>query len=611
MCGIFCNILRCRSHNSFEESQVTHGRMLEGSSRTIQLLKSRGPDAEHDAFVTSTNFLIKLSSYVLWTQGLTIREQPIVTEKRIFAFNGDIYSLKCSPLPANVNDGLFLFECMESSCESVSAFLNLISGLQGPFAFILVDRAENLLWFGRDYFGRSSLLFGLEKESFFISSVAPFSEEGNVFEVPSAGVFCLDLSVFHLKLYPWECLERRVHVRECTENFKRFLKCKLDLETEMKESITPSICSRLKSIDLQCSILKSLEELASSKASDNLLILRAKNVLEEPVARFIKTMRRAVKLRVDMKPPFCKNCLRAKISEPLNCSHSKVSVLFSGGLDSTVIAYLVCELLPPGESLDLINVAFATDNNSNFKVPDRQTGLESFKVLKEIFQPRGITLNFVEANVTKSEVQEVREDIVVDLVSPLRSVLDDSIGCCLWFAARGKGNIQNENEISQSYTSPARIIFVGSGADELLGGYSRHRSAFENKGWQGLVDEMQEDIDRISMRNLGRDNRVITNHGVCPRMPFLDENVVNFLTQECQVWTKCFPIFPRGLGEKILLRAVAAELFGMDNVKLALFPKRAMQFGSRIAKLENSKEKGGDVCVRLQATSKSQETSDS
>jgi hypothetical protein len=85
-------------------------------------------------------------------------------------------------------------------------------------------------------------------------------------------------------------------------------------------------------------------------------------------------------------------------------------------------------------------------------------------------------------------------------------------------------------------------------------------------------------------------------------MPFLDENVIQFLTQECSVWTKCCPVQAfgsRGLGEKILLRATALKLLGKENAHLSLFPKRAMQFGSRIAKLENSKEKGGDLCKRL------------
>ena len=51
----------------------------------------------------------------------------------------------------------------------------------------------------------------------------------------------------------------------------------------------------------------------------------------------------------------------------------------------------------------------------------------------------------------------------------------------------------------------------------------------------------------------------------------------------------------RGVGDKIILRA-AAQTLGL--VRTAAEPKRAIQFGSKIAKLENSKEKGSDLALR-------------
>ena len=56
------------------------------------------------------------------------------------------------------------------------------------------------------------------------------------------------------------------------------------------------------------------------------------------------------------------------------------------------------------------------------------------------------------------------------------------------------------------------------------------------------------------------------------------------------------PRFPRGTGEKRLLRQ-AARLLGVTSA--SVLPKRAIQFGSRIAKLESTGEKGSETCCRL------------
>ncbi|XP_072681240.1 uncharacterized protein [Canis lupus baileyi] len=107
------------------------------------------------------------------------------------------------------------------------------------------------------------------------------------------------------------------------------------------------------------------------------------------------------------------------------------------------------------------------------------------------------------------------------------------------------------------------------------------------------------ELGRISSRNLGRDDRVIGNHGKEARFPFLDENVVSFLNS-LPVWKKADLTLPRGIGEKLILRLAAVEL---GLTACALLPKRAMQFGSRIAKMEKNNEKASDKCGRLQVIS--------
>ena len=89
--------------------------------------------------------------------------------------------------------------------------------------------------------------------------------------------------------------------------------------------------------------------------------------------------------------------------------------------------------------------------------------------------------------------------------------------------------------------------------------------------------------------------RIVSDHGREARYPYLDEEVVGFLLS-LPVQKKTDFGFPRGIGEKILLRGVA-YLLGLRDA--AVLPKRAIQFGSRIAKIEGAREKGSDTCTRL------------
>lgn len=73
------------------------------------------------------------------------------------------------------------------------------------------------------------------------------------------------------------------------------------------------------------------------------------------------------------------------------------------------------------------------------------------------------------------------------------------------------------------------MALLGIGADELFGGYTKHRKAFAAGGWRALGRELCSTISQIGERNLGRDNRVVADHGRQPRTPYLDEHFVAFV----------------------------------------------------------------------------------
>lgn len=385
-------------------------------------------------------------------------------------------------------------------------------------------------------------------------------------------------------------------------------------------------------------------------------------------------------------------------------SQPRVGVLFSGGLDSTVLAALVAEALPVDEHIELINVAFDST------APDRLTALCSFVDLCARFGPRRFRMICVD--VTDEDVRE-HESRIGQLLGPKHTHLDFNIAVALWFAVRGEGALCSPTYAQQSWwdkvlrdtgslaaveleerprskvpaasvddvaapkchfcvlrskpgcmygacklcckkqqaacitsqesacpvhkikgaaaEQPAqkqgvaelnpdnylatasearelfglqtsriraacRVLLIGTGADELLGGYARHRTAREKRGAEGVRSEMLKDLERLWTRNLGRDDRIVSDHGREARHPFLDDDFLAFVGALPIDWLAFGPGGEQNSApDKWMLRQAASQR-GLSAC--ARFKKRAIQFGSRIAKQSNVRHAGSNRGIR-------------
>ncbi|XP_026152108.1 asparagine synthetase domain-containing protein 1 [Mastacembelus armatus] len=607
MCGIFCLLSLSPTHFEWDKLIYEH-------------LKKRGPNSSQDLTVTGRSpcYQCVFSAHVLHMRGC-LRPQPVEDSTgNVLLWNGEIFG-GLSVMPGE-NDTAVVSQRL-SSCNSPSEILSVLSSIQGPWGFVYYQKDSDYLWFGRDYFGRRSLLWKFDAEGLTLTSVAAYTfgpDQSPWQEVPAVGVYRVDLKAATeagsviFEVYPWAHRGNDA-ISTFSETTFAFVPSSSTVVISQL-GLTPPV------FPLNMSIPKSLNETeihpnsnSSVKDLAQLLASREKNY---EVNSLVDVLSEAVRRRVQSLP------FEIQDQPPPNNGHSSVAILFSGGIDSMILAALADRHIPTHQSVDLLNVAFelqeqkrqsqsvkkpqkhknkpidprtdgsASRTSSSFDVPDRITGKAGLKELQSLNPER--RWNFVEINITQEELQKMRHERICHLVHPLDTVLDDSIGCAVWFAARGTGFIIEDGH-QKPFTSSAKVILTGIGADEQLAGYSRHRVRFKMSGHKGLLEELAMELARISSRNLGRDDRVIGDHGKEARFPYLDEDVVSYLNS-LPVWDKADLSLPRGVGEKLLLRLTAKQL-GLSQS--AVLPKRAMQFGSRIAKMEKNHEKASDKCTRL------------
>ncbi|KAG1174484.1 hypothetical protein G6F70_008376 [Rhizopus microsporus] len=524
---------------------------MESAFRIKQKERQVGPDSQQLKTIHIDNFGLQFYSTVLHLRGSNVVPQPIEESGNILCWNGEIFG--GIYVEHGQNDTQVLMSHL-AKADSQEDILSIFSRIEGPYAFVFWQAATKKLWFGRDCLGRRSLLIHRQSDLLLLSSVGLVNEAWE--ELAANGIYCVDMT------------------KEGPDNIQLFPWSQTDLPLLPFPRLNAALPQHLKTVD-NPQIAPVLDEQQ-----------------EEIVVDFIRVLSDSVKSRVADIPH-------------LKHSHSaRVAILFSGGIDCTVLAALADRFLPASEAIDLLNVAFENPrttmakNRTNKKknqqeeqrpvydTPDRITGRASLEELKSIAPDR--CWNFVEIDVPYSEAMEYRQHII-DLMFPLDTVMDLSIAMAFWFASRGKGTILCDGK-KQPYHSQARVLLSGLGADEQLGGYSRHREAFRHGSWERLIQETQLDVDRISTRNLGRDDRIMSDHGKEVRFPFLCTDVVKWLCNQ-PIHFKMDLRFERGIGEKLLLRQAAHKIGLLSTSKNW---KRAIQFGAKTAKMTESSrsEKG-------------------
>ena len=429
------------------------------------------------------------------------------------------------------------------------------------------------LWYGRDAIGRRSLLVNYDfssqpDESFTLASVA-LQREYLLDTSPS----CIQEKAGKEIPNPsWAEVPPGLYFFDfCSAEHKHlpFKSEALNIIRYQKRDGNKSALSQ----DMEVKDANNCQSLHYNLLTDNLSL---NSSMDDHVSAILRLLDESISKRVHA----LKGCLKAKTNVA-----APFAVGFSGGVDSTIIAALLDRHLPIHCPIDLPNVSF-----DGAVAPDRVNAISALQELQRLSPQR--VWRLIEIDVSPEEVDAVR-DHVLQLLTPSNTYMDLNIGTALWYTAKAAGRIQitkRQQTTTESFTSEAPVLLLGTGIDEQCAGYSRHFSRFRDFGWEGLQNELSMDVERLWCRNLGRDDRLVSDHGREARHPFLDENLMESLLK-LPLQSVADLHKPKGVGDKWIIRQIAFKI-GLREASCRV--KRAIQFGSRISKLSNRREFGSN-----------------
>lgn len=227
------------------------------------------------------------------------------------------------------------------------------------------------------------------------------------------------------------------------------------------------------------------------------------------------------------------------VEKRLPAKNKKIGILFSGGVDSTFLAF-ICKKY----NRDFVCYTAALEEPSMQQAPD-------FVSAQKAAQQLGFPLKTITISVEK----------VPDYLKKIVPLIEDTnvvkVGVALPFFLAAE----------QAKKDGVRILFSGLGSEELFGGYERHEKA------GNINKECVSGLLKMYERDLYRDDVVMMAHTIELRAPFLDKELVEYAVKIPAQYK-----IREGV-KKYILRCIAEEA-GIPR-DFAFRKKEAAQYGSR------------------------------
>jgi len=174
----------------------------------------------------------------------------------------------------------------------------------------------------------------------------------------------------------------------------------------------------------------------------------------------------------------------------------KIGIIFSGGIDSVVVAYLAKQMVP-----EIICYTSGIKGSSDI--------INSQNIAEKL----GLRL----------EVREYTENDVERIIPHIINIIeDDNMG-------QVEVAIPIYGAVSLAHEQGIRVMLTGQGADELFGGYSWYSKIVQKYGYDKIVDYMTEDLRLLYKETLEREDKITMSQSIELREPFLDTALIDIV----------------------------------------------------------------------------------
>ena len=230
-----------------------------------------------------------------------------------------------------------------------------------------------------------------------------------------------------------------------------------------------------------------------------------------------------------------------------------VAVAFSGGLDSSVIAFLAKK---SRVNVELVHVS----------LKDQPETEHAKRMADELKLP----IHYY--TFTEDEVLETLPIVLYLIEEP--DPVKAGIGIPFYWVAEKTAKMG------------VKVILTGQGSDELFAGYRRYVDDYMQIGREKAQETVSADIVGMYKNNLERDYKICNFHGVELRVPFAAYQIAKFAT-DLPIELKIQP--SNNTLRKLVLRQTAREL-GLPRA-IVDRPKKAVQYATGISKVLNKTAK--------------------